>query len=67
MKEIKNKIAKIVKEHKGEDSYYKLRQSSGLTQQQIEAIETGEKAYTIDSLIKLCIALKLDLSIIPLA
>lgn len=60
----KKTIAQIMKNAKNGKSYYRLAKESGLTQAQIEGIETGDKKYTIDSLLKLCHVLNLELKVI---
>jgi len=50
-----------IRESKGIKSYYKMIQLTGLTSQQIKAIESGESEYTIDSFIKYLNAVEIEL------
>lgn len=56
-------IGKEIKKIKSENkiSYYKLSKLSGLTHSQIQNIENGNKAYTFESLLKICNGLEIDL------
>lgn len=56
-------IGKEIKKIKTEKkiSYYKLSKLSGLTHSQIQNIENGNKAYTFESLLKVCNGLEIDL------
>lgn len=58
----KARIAAILKEKKGETTYYRIAKLSGLSITQVKSIEKG-KAYTIDSLIRVCEALNCKLDI----
>jgi len=61
--EAKSKIALVFKEKKNGISYYKLSKISGLGISQIKQIEKN-KAYTIDTLLKICNAIGCKLEII---
>jgi len=56
-------IGKEIKKIKSDKkiSYYKLSKLSGLTHSQIQNIENGNKAYTFESLLKICNGLDIDI------
>lgn len=61
----RKEIGKIVKKRRKElkMSVYRVTKNSGLTNQQVIAIEEGSKAYTADSLFLIITALDLKINI----
>ena len=62
----RQQIAKALKKRREElgKTYYRLAVDSGTEQTQIKTIESGRVSFNIDSLVKLCDALGMEIKLV---